>query len=261
MFYRNGIPWLRRLLLALLLYFIPLSYVLAAPKEEVYLITSDYPPYFGPNLPNGGVISEIVREAFRRSGYPAKLEFLPWPRCLAYAKSGKVDGLFGIWYLKERESFMLYSDPMPPIQLGFYIRANSKIKYTNLEDLRPYVIGTVEGYADPPNFAAAKLKKDIAPDDKSNLAKLKVGRVDLVLIEKGLAKYILTHDLLAMKDDLVWIDPPVSTNLQYVGFSLAAPRAKELQQAFNSGLKEMNADGTLNRLLIQSGVLEPMATP
>ncbi|MGQ5524677.1 substrate-binding periplasmic protein [Chitinimonas sp. PSY-7] len=234
MFYRNGIPWLRRLLLALSLYFIPLDHLQAAP-QEVYLVTSAYPPYFGPELPNGGVITEIVREAFRRSGYTAKLEFLPWARCLAYAKSGKVDGLFGVWHLKERESFLLYADPMPPIQLGFYTRANSKIQYKTFEDLRPYVIGTVQSYGDPPNFVAAKLNTDVAPDDKRNLAKLQAGRVDLILIEKGVARYLLTHEFPTMLDELVWIDPPVSTNLQYVALSLATQRAKELQQAFRAG--------------------------
>ncbi|WP_186293360.1 hypothetical protein [Chitinimonas sp. BJB300] len=76
MCYRNGFSWLRQILLTMALCLAHLAPLAAAP-QEVHLVTSVYPPYFGPDLPNGGVITEIVREAFRRTGYNAKLEFLP----------------------------------------------------------------------------------------------------------------------------------------------------------------------------------------
>ncbi|WP_171013918.1 transporter substrate-binding domain-containing protein [Chitinivorax sp. B] len=233
---------------------LPAKPIQAEPVKTVHLVTSAYPPYFGPTLPNEGVISEIVREAFRRSGYHTKLEFLPWTRCLAYAKNGRVDGLFGVWYLKERESFLMYSDPMPPIQLGFYTRTDTSIQFQSFEDLRPYVIGTVQSYGDPPNFVAAKLTTDPAPDDKHNLIKLGAGRVDLILIEKGVAQYLITNELPHLGKQLIWIDPPIATMLQYVALSLKAPRAKALREAFNKGLQSMTNDGLLKQMIDQSGV-------
>ncbi|PHV10101.1 substrate-binding periplasmic protein [Chitinimonas sp. BJB300] len=260
MYNQNRFSWLNRIMLAIALCLVQIGPLLAAPIE-IRLVSLAYPPYFAPDLPNGGVITEIVREAFRRTGYDAKLEFLPWARCLAYAKAGQVDGIFGVWRLKERESFLLYTDPMPPIQVGFYARTKANIKYTKFEDLRPYKIGVVQSYGDPPDFVAARLNTDVAPDDKQNLIKLRAGRVDLILIEKGVARYLITRDMPTAAGELVWIDPPVATNLQYVGLSLAKPGAKILQQAFNKGLSEMTADGTLNKMLSQSGVLEPIKTP
>ncbi|MFC4159296.1 substrate-binding periplasmic protein [Chitinimonas lacunae] len=222
---------------------------------QVHLVTSAYPPYFGPDLPNQGIISEIVTEAYRRAGYRAKLEFLPWTRCLAYARTGQVDGLFGVWYLKERESFLLYSDPMPPIQLGFYTKVSSNIRYKTLEDLRRYVIGTVQDYGDPPHFVAARLNTDVAPTDKHNLAKLHAGRVDLILIERGVARHLIATEMPELQQELTWIEPPVATMQQYVALSKKSPRAEQLRQAFNKGLREMSNDGTLQRLLESSNIL------
>jgi polar amino acid transport system substrate-binding protein len=233
------------------------SCLLAAPvqaAETIYLVTTAYPPYYGPDLPKNGVITQIVTEALKRGGYTLKVDWLPWARALHDAQDGKADGAMGIWRSKEREQYFVYSSAMAPNQIGFYKRADAPISFKALSDLKPYKIGVVRGYANPKAFDDAKLTTDEAGDDEANLRKLGAGRIDLVLIDKGVAMHLIDSKLHEYKGKLVWLDPAVDKLPMYVGFSKKAPGYEKKLAAFNKGLKEMEADGTLAKLISQAGI-------
>ncbi|WP_158228920.1 substrate-binding periplasmic protein [Chitinimonas sp. BJB300] len=160
-------------------------------EELLQFVTTEYPPYTTTNMPNGGVITAIATEAFKRSGYNINVTILPWARALREGTEGRVDGIVAIWHSKEREQWFIYSNPIAPNQIGFYKRVDSSISYKKLSDLKPYTIGTVRGYANPPAFDEAKLNVVDAVDDETNLRKLGAKRLDLVLIDKGVAQYLI----------------------------------------------------------------------
>lgn len=231
--------------------------LIAAPAQAadtVYLVTTAYPPYYGPDLSKNGVITQIVTEALKRGGYTLKVDWLPWARALHDAEEGRADGAMGIWHSKEREQYFVYSSAMAPNQIGFFKRADSSIGFKALSELKPYKIGVVRGYANPKAFDVAKLTTEEAGDDEANLRKLGAGRIDLVLIDKGVALYLIDTKLREFKGKLVWLDPSVDKLPMYVGFSRKAPGYEKKLAAFNKGLKEMEADGTLAKLIGQAGI-------
>lgn len=224
--------------------------LMAIPSvETVQFVTTNYPPYYGKDLPHGGVVTQITVEAFRRSGYTLKVEWLPWARAVDVAKEGRADGIMGIWYAKEREEFFVYSLPLLNTQLGFYRRADSWISFKNLQDLKPYRVGVVLASTRPKGFDDAGLMVDEAVDAEANLRKLDARRIDLALIEKAAAEYLINNKLIQFKDWLVWLDPPVALMPMYVVFSRKTHDYEKKRNALNKGLKEMEMDGTLARLL------------
>ena len=166
------------------LWFASLALTLTLPwahaSETVTLASTEYPPYYGSSLPQGGVIAEIARQAFKRTGYELRIEWDPWARALKTAQEGS--------------------------------------------------------------------------DDTTNLRKLGAGRVDLILIDKGVAQYLLRTAVPELQSRLQWLEPAIETFPLYVGFVKAAPRHERLLQAFTRGLKELERDGTLQRLVTEAGL-------
>jgi polar amino acid transport system substrate-binding protein len=236
----------------LFLFFFASSLCLAG-ERKLEIGTTEWPPYYGQDLQNGGFMTEIVVEAFKRVGYDAEIKFMPWKRALEGAKAGKHDGLYTVWYRKEREEWFVFSDPLPANEVGFYKRKDKNISFEIFADLKPYTIGVVRGYALPPGFDEASLKTSLAKDDEENLRKLHKGRVDLVLTDKITGKFILDTSIPDAVSDLEWLDPPLHVDIQYLVFSKMAGDYAARLVAFNRGLAEIKADGTLKAIMAKHG--------
>ena len=226
--------------------------VLAADKS-LRLAATEYPPFYGKELENHGFITEIVTAAFERSGYRIDVKFLPWNRALEKTKDGAFDGLFTVWHRKEREQWFLYSDPLPANEVGFYKRAEDDIQFADYDDLRPYQIGVVLGYVNPPGFDEANLKTVTVFDDETNFRKLAKGRIDLVLADRLLGQNIINTVLADSGVAFEWLTPALAIETQHVVFSKQLDGYPQRAADFNAGLAAIEADGTLTAIIKKHG--------
>lgn len=222
--------------------------VMANPT--IVMVTTEFAPYMGAELSGQGALVAITTEAFRREGYSLQVRFLPWVRGLAYAKEGQVDGVIGLWYSQERAQWFAYSRSVISNKIGFYERRDHPVAFTTLNGLKPYVIGTVRAYANPPAFDAAHLQTEEAVDDITNLRKLAAGHLDLILVDKAVAQYLIDHSLQELKNQLKWVEPPVDILPLYVGLSKKAPDFEKKLAALNAGMESMQKDGSLAKLAL-----------
>ncbi|NRA18243.1 MAG: transporter substrate-binding domain-containing protein [Oceanospirillaceae bacterium] len=225
----------------------------AAYENKVVLAYVEYPPYYGESLENGGPITEIIVQAFNKVGYAVKLKFVPWARGLEGAKQGTYDGLFTAWYTKDREKWFVFSAPLYQNKIGFYKRKGEYIKFNSFEDLKSYKIGVVRGYIRPLGFKEANLQTIESATDRENLLLLTMGRIDLVLTDKTLGKYIIGTQLVGQAHKLEWIAPPIEVLNQYLMISKQAKDFQKILQAFNLGLKKLTETGEMNKILLQHG--------
>jgi len=226
-----------------------------ASAEEVRLVTVDYPPYYGPDLPNQGPIAEIVVTAYGKVGYRVDVEYMPWVRAMDEAKAGDADGLLGGWHSEEREKWFVFSDELPGNELCFYKRKGTAPEaFTSYADLTSYTIGTVRGYRNPPEFDAAPLQTDAAHSDKVNLIKLANGRVDLVLIDRAVAEFLLRTELAQYADRLEPVLPPIEKPPLYVLVSKKADDYEKKLNAFNEGLKILESSGMIRSIMKRHGI-------
>lgn len=217
--------------------------------RPVQLVSTDYPPYFASDLPEYGTLSAIARAAFKASGHELTIVFRPWARVMKEVEAGEHDGVVAVWYKAERESFLTYSAPLVDTQVGFYGRTLHPIDVSNLKALQGRTIGTVRGYANPLNFEAAQLKHEDVTDDISNLRKLLAGRVDLIVIERALAHWLIQKEMPSARNEIGWLTPPLQTMPLYVGIALKRPDSKALLNDFNRGLAEIQRNGEYARIL------------
>jgi polar amino acid transport system substrate-binding protein len=223
-------------------------------EHTIRLATLDWPPYVGESLPQQGFTTAIVREAFKRAGYKVKIDFVPWTRAIQQADEGNYDAVYPEYYSDNRNKSFFFSEPFASGPLGFYKRKDDKIGYTKLEDLKPYRIGVVLGYINTPEFdAASYLQKETATSDEQNIRKLLAGRIDLIVIDKYVAQYLIKNSLTDAIGKLEFLEPPLLDQKLYVVFPRTAAASEKRLQELNTALKSMHDDGTLDRIFEESG--------
>ena len=226
----------------------------AVAERQVLLAATNYPPYYGATLRNQGVITEIIREAFKHSGYETVIRFLPWKRALEATRRGEFDALYSAWYRENRTQWFDFSDPLPiSNQIGFFKRIDRAISYRSIEDLRPYTIGIVRGYSNPVEFDQAGLNTEAVTDDRLNMKKLAIGRIDLVLIDRVIGQYIIDTELPESANLLEWLDPPLKTDDQYLIFSKNVSDFAVKRAAFNRGLRHIIETGKAGKIIARHG--------
>ena len=70
-----------------LLLFLLLTPVTEAEQRAITLATVNWEPYYSEQLPDGGPVTEVTKEAFRQVGYEALIKFIPWKRAVELRKT------------------------------------------------------------------------------------------------------------------------------------------------------------------------------
>lgn len=228
---------------------------LLAEEKQLTAVTEPWPPYMGPRLLDKGFLPEILAAAFDQFGYTVTVEFRPWARALSDVKKGDKDILCGAYYTKEREEFLAYSPPIAETPDALFMKKGRNITYQTLADLKPYKIGVVRGAAHGEEFDAADfLNKEEVTHSGQNIRKLLVDKIDLMAGPRDVIKYIIKRDYPLFVDKIVVVNPPLSTNKIYFGFSKKVTGHQELLKVFTKGLKLIKNDGTYSYLAKKHGI-------
>jgi len=93
-----------------------------------------------------GLSGEILELAFKKSSLKINLVKNNWSNLLNDFKDKKIDILPVVYYVKERESFGLYSDPYLSIKDYIYVKEENK-DVSSFKDLKGKKIALIKGYA------------------------------------------------------------------------------------------------------------------
>jgi polar amino acid transport system substrate-binding protein len=231
----------------------------AALAEPLKVCTVEWPPYTiggAAGKEVSGTHTDLVVEALKRLGFEAKVDQIPWERCLKEAENGRYDVVYSASYKPERAAFAVY--PKRPLQSVSYVAVVAK--------------GTGQGWgadhdpaklpqpvAAPLGFSiTADLKKmagvtvdDGATTDQQNLQKLLLGRVKAMVVESSVAKLAIDKAGAAGKVEV--LSPPVQSGKDYFaivsrkhGGSEAAAQA--LADRLDQVLGQLEGEGFLARV-------------
>ncbi len=219
-----------------------------APQKTVSLVTSIFPPYKDPELPDNGLLVAITRAAFDRVGYQLQITYRPWARILVEIKSGSYDGILGVWFRVERQAWLAYSRPIGVNRVVLFKHKDFPFKFTGFDSLKPYTIGVVRGYASTPEFTAANLNVEDVTSDEQNVDKLVNRRIEFTLMDD-----LVMHNLLRKKYPNISVIEEVGLVVEsedtFVGFSKDALGYQQKIIDFNIGLKKIRQDGTFASIM------------
>ena len=224
-------------------------------QKTVSLVTSKFPPYKDPELPDNGLLVAITRAALEKVGYELTITYRPWARILVEIKSGNYDGILGVWYREQRQAWLAYSQPIGVNRVMLFKHTGLAFKFNGFNSLKPYTIGVVRGYATTPEFIAANLNVEDVTSDEQNVHKLVNRRIDFTLMDD-----LVMHNLLNKKypglDVIEEVGLVVEREETFVGFSKDAVGFTQKLIDFNIGLKEIRQDGTFSRIMKKYHAME-----
>lgn len=242
--------------LACLLAVLQITAAFAADKT-IFLTSEEAPPFSSEKLKNQGISIEIIKKSFEQVGYSARIEFYSWNRALEMAKKGVSDGIAPIWYTKERTEWFLYSEKLhTPSLIGCFKQKSKPVSIKGYDDLRNYAFGYIFGYAYSQEFfdiLSLANGYHFYDSDELILALVK-GNIDLAILEKSQAEYILNAKFPETVADYHFIEPSLEIRNHYLVISKKAKDYQEKLADFNTGLEIILNNGVLEEILTRHEV-------
>ncbi|RDE22587.1 hypothetical protein DV711_08335 [Motiliproteus coralliicola] len=224
-----------------------------AKADNHQLVTGEFPPFTGKDLPAGGLATEIITQAFSNMGEPVEISFLPWKRGYEITLRGRFMGTFAYSKNEERQKTWVFSKPLYNLEEVFIGLASEPLKYETDSDLDGLRVCKPLGYN---LFGLKQLQQDgrielLHPSDMEGCFRLLTKkRVDLVMTNRTTAEALKSKQVNGRKAFQVLPKPFVR-----IGHHLIIPKsntqAQELMERFNASLTELQASGQVDNLVAQ----------
>lgn len=243
-----------------------------AAEKRVKLLTLEWEPYAGSQMPNKGFVSTVIIQAYKKAGYKVNIDFQPWDKALKMTAEGQVDGIYPTYHSREREEVFFFSEVICESPLGLCKRRNmsrpspggglpTQGHYINfvtdpridqaqaLRDLKSYKFGAVKGYVNTPEFDGANfLTKILVDTDEANIGQLLRDEVQLIVIDKYVARNIVIKKFPWFSGEVEFMHPPLSVKRLYLSVSKKTDDSEKKLRAFNAGFKVLVQDGIFENL-------------
>lgn len=214
-------------------------------EAEIGLVTLNWPPYTGDDLPDNGLISQIVSDAFDNVDIDHSIDVFPWQRALQrILQDQEFDAVYPLYVTPQRQKQFLLSDPIGTSPLGFVHLKSVHLDWDEYGDLKGYLIGYVLGYTYESRLRmmleSDRLDSRPAPDDETLMRQILAGHIEIALIDHNVARYLIaTRPVLApLAEKIVYNPRLVVENSLHVGFP-KTPRGEVLLKLFNEGLGDL----------------------
>lgn len=168
---------------------------LASADQPIRIVTEELPPYsMTIDGKLGGMATEVVQAILEEIGEQTSIQSMPWARAYDIALNGRNVLIYSIARTAEREELFHWIAPIAP---GHWFLYSSKpnLHLRNLDEARQYQIATVKGDAGEQYLLdhGFEIGKNLQSSNhySLNYEKLRMGRVDLWIVNKINADYIL----------------------------------------------------------------------
>jgi polar amino acid transport system substrate-binding protein len=213
-----------------------------AQAERLRLVSDDWAPYvYQQNGQPRGIDYEVTTQVFKRLGVEVEWQFLPWKRCLAMIEQGLADGIVDIFQIDARRPFLIYpSEPMSDVEFVLFQARSRRHTVTSLNDLAGLSVGTSPGYTYGAAFnGSSRFRREAAPTHEANLGKLVLGRIDLLITDRRVGRYLMRQ--LGLEQQVEELPLLISRQTQYLGLT-RKPGRESLAQAFAEELQRFKQE-------------------
>lgn len=224
--------------------FLCIIFTSIAHASSVTLLSGEYAPYTGENIPGHGISTLIVKAAFKESGRTVIVDFMPWNRIMNNMLNGSASGSFPWTLTAERQKYMLYSDPIHNYRLLLFKKKNDMLK--NVE-VTGKTFCLPSGWDNSPyleieNKYKTKIVRPISID--SCIQMLALGRVDLIFMNEYVGRNMLKK-LYGRKSPIEGFSSPLFDVVK--SLYLVVPKNSlngiNLINEFNVGLQKIKRNG------------------
>lgn len=231
--------------------------------EVVKFAIGEWAPYTGQGLEQSGMAAEVVTSACKAAGLEAEFAFFPWKRAEANVEAGTFFATFPYRETQDRALRFAYSETLYKSSNAILLhRGNPRtahFKYSGTADLRELTVGTLAGSdAISGPLRKAGIHVEEVQGVQQNLQKLEGHRIDCVIDDKpvlfqALAKHYPADS--GRRNQFWFAEGGFGPATEYkLLVSKKDPRARELLEKFNAGLRRIKQNGEFERILKKFGL-------
>ncbi len=237
---------------------------LGARATESYVVVTgadSNPPFSGPELPEGGLITEIIREAITRMGAESQVEYLPWNHAYRRADSALVLGAYPYVKDAERLQHFYFSTPLYVTVERFFVANNANITYVEDSDLQGLILCRPLGYSleSVNHLIQQNIVRLWAPNDLATCFQLlSAGRVNLVPIGEETGYSVIAENFPG-KGGFKVLSKPIQVNGYHLMVSKDYPNAAEILARFNDEVVGMWDEGRIAAIYAKHNTALPPA--
>lgn len=220
-----------------------------AQHNDLNLASDIWPPFSDIDGEKAFAL-ELVEEALKRGDVAIKTGIVSFQNVLDGINSGQYDGSATLWKTKDRESYLLFSEPYLENRLVLVSRAGNDVSAASLDDLKNKRVSVVSDYA----YGSSIYRTPgviILPgkSDQQNLEYLLEGKTDYMLVDELLIHYLLEYQHQEVKKYLSVGSKAIMIQPLYFAILKKLPDAESVITEFNENIRQMIIDGTYNEIL------------
>jgi polar amino acid transport system substrate-binding protein len=223
---------------------------------ELTAVTESLPPLnYEENGMVTGYATELLQATVQTAKIKTRIDLLPWARAYQTVLAQPNTLIYSITRNPERESLFEWIGPISPRQIFLYkLRERKDVSVKTLADASNYQIGLVREMAASKDFVKlsgiAENKVDYAPTVESNMKKLFLRRVDLIVSQDWSAAF-LAKSLNRKPEELEPVLLLNGTHSYYFAFNKQSDPAlvAKLRAAFDTVQKSGQMEKLQNKYL------------
>ena len=211
---------------------------------------NDYAPFTDEKLPEGGLFTELVREATTRAGYAPDIAFRSWDDAMRQTRSGTYKASFPWYDTTDRRAALWYSKPVYEVLIVVYHKAGAPLTFNNIDDLNGLNLCRPDGYFDDDIRAKVEDGQIVrtAPETPANCFELLVeGEVDVV----SLSAMVGNGEIIkaGYEEEIEVADIPLAIRPLHIVYPKFAPRSRGVMGKVDLALSAMEKDGTTAKII------------
>lgn len=222
----------------------------AAKAGPLEIVTEQLPPfnYLEDGIPKG-MGTDVVQAVLDETGHDVPIRFFPWARSYQMALNTPGTLIYSILRTDEREEKFKWVGEIAPYGVSLYHRAeNTGINVQKLDDARPLSIGVYLGDAKA-EYLKQKGFANLSPveDDRLNLRKLLLGRIDLMVIDDTAIVELLSSE--GVDPKRVQRTMPITDLSGHAYMAFNKDTDPDLVDLFRKGLNQVKLNGTYDQIM------------
>ena len=201
-----------------------------------------------------GLANDIVLAAYKAEGIEARLTVMPYARCKNMVVSAEIVACFSMSKYPALAETIVFADrPLFVCHADLFHSLSHPLTIKSEKDIpKGTVVGTVRGYEYPDLLNRLKENGTVVFEEvdaeELNLKKLVDGRIQLAVINQDNTKPAMALMLATGTVGKVESVFRCGDLESFLAFSKKHPKSEWAREKFNSGMKKIEADGTLAQI-------------
>lgn len=220
----------------------------------VSVLTGDWAPYVGTDLPKGGALAEFMTSALQNAGYDPQFTFTTWSAVDERTSNGSAFGGFPLVASADREHRMLVSEPLLDFDYVLFVRSDFDHAPVSAAELSTLRVGGIDGYDYWPEFDEAASSIERYDTTLEGFAALDRGEIDVFAEGEASAAAALADpefDLDASAFETVPGTEPWARSTQQLFFMMQRSSENERAlEAIDQAIREMKQTSEYRAMLV-----------